>query len=518
MGRHKWILALVLALLLTGCGISLEPPPESPEENEPVLLRAITLGTAPADGLDALYEQLDALTVPELGCVLRFEYIPWGDERNQINLAIASGEYDFFPQGNFSDYQLLASRNAFLDIKPYLQFVPELTAHYQQAGSDVLEATEMDGKLFGIPQYAAPGINANEGFFYREDLRVQWGLEPVTDLGSMEAYLYRAKDDPAFRNNPLITDNRFWNGLWNMLTSNAYFDFTSYAVIAIDKPFQAVNRVKTPEFHTMLTYIQKWYQDGILDKRLLTLSSNEGASGLALFLDGEKPCETNTPIWSLNRDWLPQLTEAHPDWEYGFFVYDGGGRKLQYKTGASHGSLISISSRTQHPEIAVRLLEKLHTDQRYYDLLLFGVEGIHYDLEDGVVNRENIPAEGRYVGWTAGTDSYMDRPVKYCDNEMWMNQVYLPHTDQYEAQAESVPFSPLNDFHFNATPVSSQEARLAEVWSTYMMPLLCGLSEDIDADLQIALVRMQEAGLEDYLAEVQRQLTAFQREKDMAEE
>ena len=51
-----------------------------------------------------------------------------------------------------------------------------------------------------------------------------------------------------------------------------------------------------------------------------------------------------------------------------------------------------------------------------------------------------------------------------------------------------------------------------------MMPLLCGLSEDIDADLQIALVRMQEAGLEDYLAEVQRQLTAFQREKDMAEE
>ena len=40
----------------------------------------------------------------ELGCHLRFDYIPWGDERSQINMAIASGEYDFISNGNFSDY------------------------------------------------------------------------------------------------------------------------------------------------------------------------------------------------------------------------------------------------------------------------------------------------------------------------------------------------------------------------------------------------------------------------------
>ncbi len=334
--------------------------------------------------------------------MLRFEYIPWGDERNQINLAIASGEYDFFPQGNFSDYQLMISRNAFLDIKPYLPLVPDLVAHYQQTGS---------------------------------------------------------------------------------------------------------------EFRTMLAYLQKWYRDGILDKRLLTLSTNEGSSGLALFLSGNKPCETNNPIWSLNRDWIPQLTEVHPEWTYGFFDYDLGGRKLNYKSGASHGSVISISSRTKHPELAVRLLEKLHTDQRYYDLLVTGVEGVHYHLDDGVVSWENISGDVRYVGWTAAADSFLSRPVKYCNNDAWMEQVYLPHMAMNEKLTAEAVFHPLNDFHFNASPVSAQAVRLAETWNTYMMPLLCGLSENIDAELATAITKLEEAGLNEYLAEMQRQLTAFQQEK-----
>lgn len=522
MKRKMLACLLLLVLLLSGCSTLQKPKEETASKQQVVTLRAITLGNEPTTGLDALYEALDELTIPELGCVLRFAYIPWGDERNQINLEIASGEYDFFPQGNFSDYQLMISRNAFLDIKPYLPLVPDLVAHYQRTGSDVLAASEIDGKLYGIPQYAAPGVNISEGFFYREDLRIQWGLEPITSLETMEAYLYRAKEDEAFRDNALITDNRIWNGLWTVLTKDRYFEITGftdtpYAVCTIDDPYRVINRMETSEFRTMLEYLQKWHQDGILDKRLLTLSANEGSSGLALFLSGEKPCETNNPLWSLHRDWVPQLTEEHPEWTYGFFPYDIGGRKLNYKAGASHGSVISISSRTRYPEIAVRLLEKLHTDQRYYDLLLSGVEGVHYTLEEGVVNRENISSDFWYVGWTAGTDSFLARPVKYCDNDVWMEQVYLPHMEMCEKVTEQAVFHPLNDFHFYASPVSAQAVKLAETWNTYMMPLLCGLSEDIDAELTTAIKMLENAGLNEYLAEMQRQLTAFQQEKGVKE-
>ena len=338
----------------------------------------------------------------------------------------------------------------------------------------------------------------------------------------METYLYRAKEDEAFWDKALITDNRIWNCLWTVLTKDSYFEITGftdtpYAVCSIDDPYHVVNRMRTSEFREMLEYLHKWYRDGILDKRLLTLSANEGTSGLALFLNGDKPCETNNPIWSLNRDWIPQLTEAHPEWTYGFFPYDSDGRTLNYKSGASHGSVISISSRTKYPEIAVRLLEKLHTDQRYYDLLMNGVEGIHYHLEDGVVSWENISGDVRYVGWTAGADSFLSRPVKYSNNNIWMEQVYLPLMTLSERLTEEAVFHPLNDFHFNPSHVSAQAVRLAETWNTYLMPLLCGLSEDIDTELSTALAKMEEAGLNEYLAEMQRQLTAFQQEINIKE-
>ena len=522
MKRKMLACLLIGALLLSGCQARQEEQnaADTVNPNEIVTLKAITMGAAPKSGLDSLYAALDELTIPELGCVLRFTYIPWGDERNQINLAIASGEYDFFPQGNFTDYQLMASRNAFLDIKPYLSLVPDLVAHYQFTGDDVLADAEMDGKLYGIPQYGMPSVQANEGFFYREDLREAWGLEPISNLETMEAYLYRAKEDEAFADQPLITDNRIWTSLWSILTKDTYFEITSftetpYVVVSIDAPYQALSRIETPEFRTMLEYLRKWYQDGILDKRLLTLSSNEGSSGLVLFLAGDKPCETNNPMWSLNRDWIPSLTEAHPDWTYGFWPYELGGRKLDYKVGASRGSMITISSGTQHPEQAVRLLEKLHTDQRYYDLLVYGVEGVHYHRDGAVVRSDDIRADEIYVSWTAAADAYLDHTAIYCDNPSWTEGIYLPYLMLCEELANAADYHPLNHFNFNAVNVTAQSTELVAAWNTYMMPLLCGLSEDIDAELEIAIAQLKEAGLDDYIAEVQRQLTDFEQAKAM---
>ncbi len=512
----KGILGLiaVLTLCLSGCTPAVQTPAPIAAPTEAVTLHAITLGNEPAGGLEGLYEQLDALTVPELGCRLRFTYIPWGDERDQLNVAVASGEYDIIPQGNFSDYQLLASRNAFLDLKPYLDQVPALAAHYQRSGEDVLSAHEIDGRLYGIPQHVEPGVAANEGFFYREDLRKAWGLDPITSLETMEAYLYRAKEDTAFTGRPLITDNRIWTCLWEILSKDSYFEITSftdtpYAVSAIDAPFQAVSRVETSIFRQMVDYLTKWYRDGILDKRLLTLSANEGTSGRTMMLEGTKPCETNSPLWTVNRDWVSSLLEAHPDWSFGFYAYRMDGRIMQYKTTSSTGSVLAVSSRTKHPEMAIALLEKLHTDQRYYDLLCYGVEGVHYHLVDGKVHHEGVLSANRYVGWTAATDDYTDREEAYLSPNEWITQVYQPHLDRCAAYTQTAAFHPLNDFLFNVSPVSGEAATLADAWDTYMMPILCGMAQDVDAELAEAINCLKAAGLDKYIAEIQKQMDAF---------
>ena len=223
---RRWIIRGVLllgTLLFAGCGRADNgeegTAPEEGSRGLPVNFRAVTLGNMPEGGMDEIYEQLDALTIPELNCTLRFDFIPWGNERKQLNIATASGEYDFIPGGVFSDYRTLVFKNAFLDLNKYLDAVPLLREHYGIFDPDTLKKCEISGGLYGIPQFGQGMMkNIGEGFFYREDLRREWGLEEIHDLATMEAYLYRAKQEERYQDAPLITDNRIWSSLWLMLT------------------------------------------------------------------------------------------------------------------------------------------------------------------------------------------------------------------------------------------------------------------------------------------------------------
>ena len=190
-GKRKAVALLCgISLLLGGCGRGTEEG-ESGEAVQPIVnFRAITLGNMPEEGMDEIYRQLDALTIPELNCTLRFEFIPWGNERRQLNIVTASGEYDFIPGGVFSDYRTLVYKNAFLDMNDYLDAVPALKEHYAFYDANALKKCEINGGLYGLPQFGQGGIvSAGEGYFYREDLRREIGLEEVCDLETMYAYL-----------------------------------------------------------------------------------------------------------------------------------------------------------------------------------------------------------------------------------------------------------------------------------------------------------------------------------------
>ena len=78
-----------------------------PDGQPVVQLKGITMGREPASGMDRFYQQLDALTIKDLGATIRFDFIPWGDEKNQISRAIASKEYDLYVGGAWSDFTSL---------------------------------------------------------------------------------------------------------------------------------------------------------------------------------------------------------------------------------------------------------------------------------------------------------------------------------------------------------------------------------------------------------------------------
>lgn len=497
-----------MLLLLGGCGRTAAEEP-SMDAQPTVNFKAIVLGTAPETGMEELYEQLDALTVAELNCTLRFEFIPWGDERKQLNIATASGEYDFIPGGTFSDYRTLVSKNAFLDLNDYLYLVPELQTHYATYSKTALEDCEINGGLYGIPQFGPGEIKSvSEGFFYREDLRKAWGLDEIVDLETMEAYLYRAKQEEQYQDEPLITDNRIWQSLWLLITKGRYLEVNSmqetpFVVVVADDPYVVINRLETPEFWEVLAYIRKWRTDGILESDLLSRSDNEGVRGKNLMMQDRKPCETNVPIWSASASHIPDLVQQHPDWEYGFFPYVSVNEEW-YIGSLAESSVVSISSKIKYPETAIKLLEKIHTDERYYNLIKYGVEGIHYRNVEGKVSYEGISSDERF-GWNVCTDSLMNLENIPVD-ELWNESVEIPIALwQEEISKEAKPY-PLYGFTFLSNGLEGEMAAMESVRLKYFQPLVCGYMENYEEELKRTGEALRAAGLDRYIAEMQEQI------------
>lgn len=476
-------------------------------------LKAITIGTPPEEGMDRIYEELDKLTIPELGCTLRFDFIPWGDERKQINIATASGEYDFIPGGAFSDYRTLVSKKAFLDLNQYLYVVPDLVAHYNTIQPNALKRSEIKGALYGLPQYSNLGIiNIGAGFFYREDLRKEWELNPITDLDSMEAYLYRAKQDKRYKEEPLITDNRIWMALWDMITEGKYLEVSSametpFVVIEADNPEVPVSRIDTPEFKVVLSYIKKWYEDGIISSDMLLASDNEGTKGLSLMLSDKKPCETNVPIWSYTSSYIPELYKADPDWEFGYFDYRLSSARL-YQGSLAKNSVISVSAKTSSPEIAIKLLEKLHTDRRYYDLLHYGVENLHYELEENVISYNNISAGNYFSGWTAAVDDSLNYK-EVSINPHWQKDVLDVYETESLNKQSIAEYNILVDFNLSSTSIIKQINKMEIVKNEIFQPIVCGVIGDYNEGIIQLHKELDDAGFEDYLTDIQKQLEKF---------
>ena len=473
-----------------------------------VNLKALVIGTPPKEGLDELYEELDKLTLSELGCTLRFEFIPWGDERRQLNIATASGEYDFIPGGVFSDYLTLVSKKAFLDLKEYLYLVPELVDHYKSEDSSLFKKCEIQGGLYGLPEFSSNRIaNIGAGFFYREDLRKQWNLEPITDLQTMEAYLYRAKEE--YKGEPIISDNRIWMALWDLITEGKYIEISSamdtpFVVVEADNPGVPISRINTPEFKVVLSYIKKWFDDGIIASDILMLSDNEGSNGLNLILEDKRPCETNTHIWVYTDTYIPQLYSAHPDWEFGYFDYTLSTAKLYLDT-LTKNSVISISSKTSSPEIAIKLLEKLHTDERYYRLMMYGVEGINYSINRGAISYNNISVDNIFSGMTAGTDEQLEHK-KEPVNKKWQTNVMDEYNAEVERRIQTAQYNKLIDFKFNTTSVVSIIEKFDKVKKEVFQPLVCGVIDNQEETIDVLNEKLTEAGFEKYLNEIQNQL------------
>ena len=175
-------------------------------------------------------------------------------------------------------------------------------------------------------------------------------------------------------------------------------------------------------------------------------------------------------------------------------------------TSSLRGSMTAISSTTEHPEEAMKLIELMNTDPYYREVARYGIEGKHYiKNDDGTVTKTELGQTNMSL-WAYSQGHYTLGPVEAspfpevpADPDQWA-KVFEGYADAKVTAAMG--------FTLDVAPVEDKLLAIASIIEEYKKELVTGTS-DPDVVIPEMLERMNEVGLQDVLAEVQSQLNAY---------
>lgn len=167
-------------------------------------------------------------------------------------------------------------------------------------------------------------------------------------------------------------------------------------------------------------------------------------------------------------------------------------------TTSSRGAMMAISTASANPERAMMFLNLLNTDPYLMTLLNYGVEGVHYDLDDnGCVVFTDKRAD--YQPWTNGMGNVTILPPTADQGaDFWQG-----FKDYYGAAGEV----PTLGFTFDPEPVKTELAAVVNISNEYALALDTGAAPE--GALDEFLGKLDAAGMQKVVDEANAQLEAY---------
>lgn len=265
-----------------------------------------------------------------------------------------------------------------------------------------------------------------------------------------------------------------------------------------DKTLTVVNVVELPQWEEAAQRARRWVEAGIMYDQ--NMAMNEAIANFAAgrFLG-------RVGYWDLGEEGLSKPDRAG---------LPGRGRYLSEYAATylvpfrSTASMTSVCATSEHPEAAVQVLNLANTDPAFYNLLSWGIEGKHWvwvdksklliDYPEGV---DATTVTYQHQHWTLGSvfNSY------YFDEALAGMQGYRVIEEGNKAATPS----PLLGFVFDPAAVETQLAQCRAVWGQYRAPLNQGQVADVAAGVAELRAQLQACGVNDIIAEMQRQINAW---------
>ncbi|OME90745.1 MULTISPECIES: ABC transporter substrate-binding protein [Paenibacillus] len=419
----------------------------------------------------------------DLGLKVEVTFVPWAQYWEQKDIMLAANEpIDLYWDG-LPDLSTIVNKKQAMVLDDLIQ----------DYGQDMLKVLPMeqlqgatiDGKIHGIPSAYAPSSAMYQLVAVRQDILEAVGMTDLKTADDLKEFATKAKAKFPDMKGPADV-------VFKPLTR--YFADEQYNWIAVEDLVvfgedskKAYSYYETEAFQQVAKFNRGMYDAGLYTEDL-TIKYNERDSrmqtGLYLWVEGSVGKEMEI---------INTIKANAPDAKVKTYLLAED--KPRYVT-ATGGEVLGIPVNAPNPEGAMKFVNWIYKSQENYQFALYGVEGKDYEIVDGRINKLT-PSEFFY--------EWMFRNQNY---QLFGPDVAQESIDQYKSWDDQAVRSASLGFRFNNEKVKSIETALKEVVGKDLAAIRSGFV-DFETAYPKAIQKLKKAGIDEYVAEVQRQLDEF---------
>ncbi len=482
--------------------------PPQPTCDKPVTLDLYMVGGGDTPARPDVEAALNAYIEPLICADVRFNIVGWGDWFAKAITGIQAGEkMDIFFTADWWQYNELVAQGLLLPLNDDNGPNGNLLEQYGQGILKSLNPAFIAGTQVNGINYAVPTnkeLAVPDGFVYNVAFAEQIGFTPadaakIKTMRDFEPWLEKAKaarpDEYPYLLNYMPGFEPWLDGFasgvpQNIITMNGLPDANGKFDESI------INVVESDWYREYVTLIREWHDKGWVNPdAALTGYEPDRIMNAGQFFVVAQPLKGNG-IKSqelVNSSGNPDLRLAEIEWA-----------PKVVNTVHTGGSMLAIPALSEYPVEAMKFINLLHTDPKVVNMVLFGVEGKHWQLEaDGRVNIiDNAWYSAHPGAWVWGNTQ-----IQYVTNKEDPNKNKL----LIEYANDALPHPSLG-FRFNKTPVEAEITAINAVVDAYWTPLLYGYI-DPATELPKFIEELKAAGIDKVKEEVQRQYDAWKATK-----
>ena len=452
----------------------------------------------------------DALARDGLNLEYQPNYIGWDQWWNRTQIMLSTGEefellhimQDGTPASTY------ASRNHLKGLSAIIrQHAPNLTGRFDQV---LWDSATINGEIYAIPAYWRDASGGFEGVVtIRKDMFDRFGLAyprttqeilstlPVLQerwraLDGMNRYVYEHTP-----NRPPTALHRTYD-TWPFYVSGD-------GVFMVRQNGTAGLYYESDEFRRDAEFMNALYTRGLIHPDTLNLPND--TKNTTIYDNGDFLLNLMTgPQWTSQLTWQNQNVSQTAE-------------VLRYSMNADKPYLAfmpllncnGVPLAAKNPEAGVKFLDWLYSRQANHDLLMFGIQGRHWNPNGQTYFSYIRNAEGSPI-YNFG-DSWM---MGYAPFTRWETGPDIPQ-EAIDSIAKNIfpnqtVISPVVGFNFNSEPVRVEMANVLAEYTASILPIKVGVLP-YAGNYQAALARMKAAGSDALIAEYSRQLTAYIRSR-----